>query len=126
MSDERKRARNGEGSSYTDKNGVHHFYIQTSIIKPDGSPYKVHTTSHLSQLDAKEKGLKRKKQKEKQEKLGVLENKYTGKETFGFWFGEYLKFKSDPGTETKHRINESTLRSYMSIYNKLQIGRAHV
>jgi integrase len=110
------RNKNGEGSiTGPDKNGYYHFRIQTKVIKPNGNAYIVHTTSTISGEDAKKKGLKKKREAEKQDKLETA-GKYTGKETFEFWVREYLKLKSE-GVSTKNRWTGSTLLFYEGMLN---------
>ncbi len=110
------RAKNGEGSiSGSDARDYYHYKVQTSVINPNGSPYVVHTTSTISGEDAKKKGLKKKKEAERQEKLSVR-GKYTGKETFQFWVKAFMDYKHS-STVTKNRWVDSTYNAYCNLMN---------
>lgn len=110
------RAKNGEGSvSGPDKNGYYHFKVHTKVIKPNGAIYVVHTTSTISAEDAKKKGLKKKREVERQEKLGI-QGKYTGKENFEYWVREYMEFKH-AHCVSKNRWTDSTYTSYNTLLN---------
>ena len=110
------RAKNGEGSvSGPDARGYYHFKVHTKVIKPNGAVYVVHTTSTISAEDAKKKGLKKKREVERQEKLGTT-GKYTGKETFAFWVREYMEFKHTHCV-SKNRWTDSTYTSYNNLMN---------